>query len=77
MDIPVLLRESRSTRRVALLGLVAAIALSVWLGLAVLRSVQQRTSSVLNICVLLQSTLSLTRGAFAGSIHARYSNVLG
>jgi TRAP-type uncharacterized transport system substrate-binding protein len=43
MDIPVHLRESRSTRRVALLGLVAAIALSVWLGLAVLRSVQQRT----------------------------------
>ena len=43
MDIPVLLRESRSTRRVALLGLVAAIALSVWLAFAVLSSVRQRT----------------------------------
>jgi len=33
----------RPTRVVALLGLVAAIALSVWLAFAVLRSVQQRT----------------------------------
>ena len=37
------LNENRPTRLVALLGLVAAIALSVWLAFAVLRSVQQRT----------------------------------
>jgi TRAP-type uncharacterized transport system substrate-binding protein len=43
MDIPVHLRESRPTRFIALLGLVAVIALSAWLAFAVLRSVQQRT----------------------------------
>jgi len=42
MDIRIHLRESRPTRLVALLGLVAAIALFVWLAFAVLRSVQQR-----------------------------------
>src|SRR5215469_115322 len=43
MDIPVHRRESLLTRLTALLGLVAAIILSVWLAFAVLRSVQQRT----------------------------------
>jgi hypothetical protein len=43
MNIPDHLRESRPTRLVALLGIVAAIALSVWLAFAVFRSVQQRT----------------------------------
>ena len=42
MDIPVHLRESRTTRLLALLGLVAAVALSVWLTFAVLRSLRQR-----------------------------------
>ena len=43
MDIPVRLRESRPTRLVVLLGLVATITLSAWLAFAVLRSLRQRT----------------------------------
>ena len=43
MDIPVHLRESRPTRLVVLLGLVATITLSAWLAFAVLRSLRQRT----------------------------------
>ena len=43
MGIPVHLRESRPTRLVVLLSLVATITLSAWLGFAVLRSLRQRT----------------------------------
>jgi hypothetical protein len=43
MDIPVHLRESRPTRLVVILGLVATITLSAWLAFAVLRSLRQRT----------------------------------
>src|SRR5215475_5096628 len=42
MDIPVHLRESRSTRPVAFIGLVAAIILSACLAFGVLRSLRQR-----------------------------------
>jgi TRAP-type uncharacterized transport system substrate-binding protein len=42
MEIPVHLRESRSARLVALLGLAAAVVLSVWLVFAVSRSVRQK-----------------------------------